>query len=923
MKFKYASSGSLATGALVLGQLFGYSVAQAEPRMTDRPIRHDLNREQCYFLGHTKLLSVPGPLSSVMPLAGGQALLLFRSGGKVEISRGAGNNPIRSFTSRDLKEVKEIDATQKVTEVHASPNGRFSLVTVGEAGFLVDTATLKVSKLSDDINGGFFSKDSRRLIAQIDGAIAVFDVATLARNDVATIGNRSVVAIDAQSENVFVINYQNFPSPVREAIWLAIEKGERRVIEGKDLSITRVSDKSPTVLVVNGDRFELHKPQWSRTGTTGIQTGNYNYSGGYTQSLSFVESGRKIDMGFPLGNWEFRPTLTATDDFVVMTSFRGNASSISLFEKKNFVCAKPVAIACYDCADPSGRDRSVRAYSDQGTGFLDKTLCESPFDARDPRWKPFSVPPKSVTDRAAVERWLIRMSKKGGFKASEHLGLLEGMLASDDISKGYGGLLSLVLSHVMAESSNLYTSLLMKYPSISKLPRVEAACLSPEEQKHYGRYAYAVLKRQLMLSHFDRPFSDYGYFSQFTPFLLDSEKDEIADLIGDGASRYAVQRDYNLRSVFFSKVYQFAYQNARRLMGLPWREITDISQGSKYGNTISTSLLGTSKISDKSTLIEAGFYMEPGPTFTYNPAGALEQTADAPWSHSGNNYAAKLVGKAIPVESNWILQEPSIRYKELLSDRVLRGVVVAGANLGGQKATLDEYRSYFEDLGFTFEKPVAAENFSDYLKGKVTGPDPMDYMIKEAHSDGDDKNLFRMSKQVAVVIGMKRTKDRTEVVELVYPTFDKGSELIPNALFGEWIRAREKSGIGQLVYVNGSCWSHHKAAAELSAARSPVLVEIATTTMAFTFVNHERSALYNLLTALREGATFAQMRERMTASPRYKSKKEDVYIFPDESEYGSLIAATLRTPFDLTISVFEAERSTGRMIPYHLDERIQ
>ena len=353
----------------------------------------------------------------------------------------------------------------------------------------------------------------------------------------------------------------------------------------------------------------------------------------------------------------------------------------------------------------------------------------------------------------------------------------------------------------------------------------------------------------------------------------------------------------------------------------PSVELTDLVTPTASGGYTWAFTLGTSRMSDKSVLTEAGFYVEDKEGFSYSSGGEYEQSKDYPWQHAGKKYVGRITGKALPIKSDWMISEPSIRYAELLSDGVLRGMIVAGSNLGQSKETLNEYRAYYEESGFTFEDPISVDNFKEYLKSKVVGKDPVDYVVKEAHSDGDDKNLFRMTKGVSIIVGTKKAGKYVEKIEIVYPDHNRGNELLSNQEFGEWIRARESSKIGQLVYINSSCWSKNKAAAELGAARSATLVEIATTTVANTFVDRSTNTLKIILEALRTGSSYAHIRERLSNSPRYAGKKEDQYIFPDEPEYEKSISQGLRTPVSYSIGVFE-QGSDGRTTPYHFDERI-
>lgn len=878
--------------------------------------------EQCFFLGHTKLVTAPGQFKTVLPLAGGRALILIRPDNSLRIARGVDENAIRTLNSKDLVQPKAFGTDVPITENQVSPNGRYSLFSAG-SGFILDTQKMVLTKISDEFEGGFFSPNNRFVILRENDGVSIFDIEKKLIVRSTPLESKSVVATDRESESLFILNYAKFPSALKSVVRVDMRAGSETTFTGDHLKVETSAKSKLTTLTINGVEYPVFKPRWSRTLTTGATHGRFDFvDNSGRRTLSFREGSRRIDLAVPTGQWQREASLDVTDETVVTSIMSGDVSTIALFDKTRFVCSKPVKMICSDCKESNDRDRSDQAYVDQRSKFQNGDICGSKYDERDARWKSFVPNLHWYNQRGEIERWLILFSKKDGFNPSKHLPILEGLLDSDEIMTSYGSLMSLVLANVMSESTNLYSSLLVKYPLIRKLPTADMSCLAPEDHKHYAKFAYSVLKRQLLSTHFDRPFSDYKYFAQFNSFLAQDEKAEFADLIGEGAARYATQRDGTLQAIFFSKIYQFAHQSARRMLGLSFKEITDVTVTAKYGSTAQSVVLGTSRISKDSKLTEAGFYMEPGPQFNYDSTGNLIQIKDFNWTHSGKNYVARFTAKATPIEVNWMINEPSVRYAELESDGVFRGLIVAGTNLATAKETLNEYRSYFEGEGFVFGSPVVNDNFNEYLKSKVAGREPMDYMIKEAHSDGDDRNLFRMSKQTTIIIGTKRSKNRVEVIELVYPSFEKGSDLISNVSFGEWVREREAAKIGQLVYVNSSCWSHNKAAAEIAAAHSPVLLEIATTTTAYTFSDSRQSALRILVEALHEGKSNAEIRADLKQNPNNAKNLADIYIFPDEPEYTNKIFSKLRSPFDVTLTLFENSRIQRRLIPYHLDERV-
>ena len=127
------------------------------------------------------------------------------------------------------------------------------------------------------------------------------------------------------------------------------------------------------------------------------------------------------------------------------------------------------------------------------------------------------------------------------------------------------------------------------------------------------------------------------------------------------------------------------------------------------------------------------------------------------------------------------------------------GLVMTGTSLGSSQtaSTMNEYLAYYEKEGFEFSKEKKKDqkeisNVTEFLKQQVESGE-LKYLIKEAHSDGDDKNLFRMSTKANLLVGVNRKT--IEKIYLAIPSpADNNSTLLSNQEFGQWIREREKKG---------------------------------------------------------------------------------------------------------------------------------
>lgn len=163
------------------------------------------------------------------------------------------------------------------------------------------------------------------------------------------------------------------------------------------------------------------------------------------------------------------------------------------------------------------------------------------------------------------------------------------------------------------------------------------------------------------------------------------------------------------------------------------------------------------------------------------------------------------------------------------------------------------------------------------------------------------------------------TKDgRTELINLIFPSAENsGQEFLPNSEFGAWIREREKDGKGELVYFNTSCWSKNKAIHEIEAAQSPLLINIPSTTVVYTFNTNKDNAMRLMLDSFIEEKSYAEIREEMQKNERYKKREGNMMIFPDEEAYESHVRNVVSRPVVTTIKIQDEKGH-----PYSFEEEV-
>ncbi|MFN8370779.1 MAG: hypothetical protein U0T83_09185 [Bacteriovoracaceae bacterium] len=266
------------------------------------------------------------------------------------------------------------------------------------------------------------------------------------------------------------------------------------------------------------------------------------------------------------------------------------------------------------------------------------------------------------------------------------------------------------------------------------------------------------------------------------------------------------------------------------------------------------------------------------------------------WKAGGKRFKSEL--KMTVMEKGMAIKdEPSPDYKKMWEGG-LSGMVIIGSNHRKSPRIVDEYISYYQDKKFTCGKKGSISNLKLFMKEAISSG-KIDYFMKEAHSDGDEKNIFRIDKK-SFFIECRNAKAH-EDVKIIFPDMTKEllnkneDELVSNNEFGEWIRAREKTGGSPLVYFNSSCWSaKNKAVNELEAAASPYLIEIPTLTESYTFFNKSFSTKQALFTAFRNKKSYEDIRKELRKNSNYANKKIDFFIFPDDPEYDEYIRKVLK-----------------------------
>ena len=247
-------------------------------------------------------------------------------------------------------------------------------------------------------------------------------------------------------------------------------------------------------------------------------------------------------------------------------------------------------------------------------------------------------------------------------------------------------------------------------------------------------------------------------------------------------------------------------------------------------------------------------------------------------------------------------------YQDVWSDRRMTGIMIIGSSLRPFSKTLvEEYVSYFEGGGFRFES-IEAPGFKPFFLEKISSCE-LDYFLKESHSDGDERNVFRFNSDNHILRGSRHdSRGEREVIYLAFPPpfYMRGkprTELLSNHELGQAIAERERAGCGEITYFNTSCWAHVKARSEIEAVGSDLFLNIPSQSMSDTFLNEKGDAIRELIHSYRQGLDFEGFRRRLRQNKGYASGKINDYIFPDESRYIGKIFQHIAVPMDIQIDL--------------------
>ncbi|HUZ68051.1 MAG TPA: hypothetical protein VMU56_10360 [Beijerinckiaceae bacterium] len=443
-------------------------------------------------------------------------------------------------------------------------------------------------------------------------------------------------------------------------------------------------------------------------------------------------------------------------------------------------------------------------------------------------------------------------------------------------------------------SGALYEALLRAYPQLRAIKGApDRSALTKADRQ--------AIKRRVK-EHVFRAFDikgvvPFGAVKELAPlvriYFKEDEKEEAMDTISYAATQAAADIP-GYRHIFAYKVWAFAYDVAGELFkSTDTTKFTDLTLA-RSKNGFSLTLLGSEPLAGTSRG-RFGFFHKRVRTIPFSALRVGENRFSYEWLHAGRRYRSLIDLTLVPASQSRL--SPAMDPPQRPDARLKSGMVVVSHNMENSlvATTRRQYMRYFRHRGFTFSPPVDVANSHKLLASRIAGTHAVDYLIKEAHSDGHENTLFDLAKKGLLIVGRRKGRGEMETIEILYPVGKKHAKDsdVSNVEFGALLRRRERAGRPPLIYMNASCWSVDKAVLELSQANTPELIEIPTTDPINTFEDKPGNTERIILDGIRHREPFADIRAKLRLGAEYASGRADGFLFPDEAQYKARVQTKL------------------------------
>ncbi len=403
---------------------------------------------------------------------------------------------------------------------------------------------------------------------------------------------------------------------------------------------------------------------------------------------------------------------------------------------------------------------------------------------------------------------------------------------------------------------------------------------------------------------------------------------EVLGYLSNAITIQIQKTDPVFAKIFTSKIYKFTNAFLLKSAGLNFKEITDVTgyfdlTKRKY-ILVLLSIAPIQNLHDKKLINSRyGFFVQKIGEMSSAPKKD-ELLFKASWLSNSEIFDVQVKLKKKLLQHPIVTTDASADYKKLLQDKVFKTVITISDNIDkiDHDYIFSSYLKFYRERGLELTKKFLIPDTKKYFSENFSGAEPMDIFIKEAHSSGDEKNLMSISRSSTVYRIEKTHAEYKEVVEIVVPYLASAkSELISNQEFGLWMQQRKHALNLELIYLNTSCWSDHKAVLEVVAANTNLLVIIPSISIT-TYLNaYDRNGTYQLVDGFRKMLTYEQIKDQLYAYLDRSKHTTDRYIFPGQPEYKKRISDALPPNLEVVIDIQKIVN--GVAIPYSIETGFQ
>ncbi len=836
-----------------------------------------------------------GKETKIQHQAGVNSAQFSPDGKKVVTASSDGTGVIRDLESG--KETK-IQHQDRVNSAQFSPDGKKVVTTSYDGTAIVrDLESGKETKIQhrNGVISARFSPDGKKVVtASLDQTAIIRDLESGKETKIQHQGWVYSAQFSPDGKKVVTA------SSDETAIVRDLESGKETKIQHQDqVNSAQFSPDGKKVVTASSDRTAI---------THDLESGKETkiQHSGWVSSAQFSPDGKKL--------------------------FIQTVRGFSILSQDTVCVSDPLKIkadTCVQCSQqkPSVLDSSVSSHLSL---WMEKERCQGPWDEK--KWAgDTSLPASNPLPPKEALSFLKRFQKPEGFDPAKHLPILLAIFRSG-LVREEPSLIQGTLQSVLSRSTLLYDRLLKDFPEVNQLTSSSPnslACRTLEEEKRVLGATKRYLLTLLVKNGEKTKFENWDSLKPLAPVLSklpQEQKAAFIEQIGQSLANDAADSP-EFHNIFVSKILKFTKHAIAPYFGEAKKPISDLTY-MRTKNLVEPLILGDLPIevvgsNPKGTKSAYGFYsqlLDPIKIPDTIQPGMVISESKLQWKQGKDQYSVPLKISMREAGKTIIPEGDSPDYEGLWKDGKLTGLVIAGSNLGKDGATvITEYLRYYLRQGFEFdEEKKSISNLKQFLGDQVSSG-KLDYLFKEAHSDGDEKNLFRVDTEGLLMRGTKTHPDgKKEEVFLVVPKSEgvQKTELIPNQEFGEWVRGREKNNQGQLVYFNTSCWSKTKALHEIEAASTSKLLNIPTLTITRTFGNYEGNPEREMLHAFRERKNYSEIRQALSEDEfnGYAKGTKNVFIFPDEERYKDEITRVVATPLDIQLQI----QKNGK--PYSIEQ---